>query len=77
MDVDELGVGLAGHLHLQHGAVSTGKAATIRMLVQNEVQTKIGIFIMSMPGARILMMVTSRFTPDSSVPTPATCSDQM
>ena len=58
-------------------AVSTGKEATISALVHSEVQTKIGIFISVMPGARILTMVTSRLIPDSVVPTPAICSDQM
>ena len=47
------------------------------MLVHSAVQVKIGIFISVMPGARILTMVAIRFTPDSKVPTPATCSDQM
>ena len=36
-----------------------------------------GIFIMVMPGARILTMVAIRLMPDSVVPTPATCSAQM
>ena len=45
--------------------------------MHSAVQVKIGIFIMLMPGARILTMVAMRFTPDSMVPTPATCSDQM
>ena len=58
-------------------AVSTGNAATIRMLVHREVQVNTGIFIRLMPGARILTMVTSRFTPDNSVPTPAICKAQM
>jgi hypothetical protein len=47
------------------------------MFVHSEVHVKIGIFIIPMPGARILTMVAMRFTPDSTVPTPATCSDQM
>ena len=42
------------------------------MLVHSAVQVKIGIRIMVMPGARILMIVTSRLIPDSVVPTPAT-----
>ena len=58
-------------------AVSTGNDATIRMLVHSAVQVKMGIFIMPMPGARILMMVTSKLIPDSNVPTPASCSAQM
>ncbi|MNK82263.1 hypothetical protein D3C87_1020290 [compost metagenome] len=58
-------------------AVSTGKAATIRMLVHNAVQVKIGMRIQVMPGARILTMVAIRLTPDNSVPTPAICKDQM
>ena len=58
-------------------AVNTGKAATISTLVHREVQVNTGIFIRLMPGARILTMVTSRFTPDSSVPTPAICNAQM
>ena len=36
-----------------------------------------GILLSDMPGARILTMVTIRLTPDSNVPTPAICSDQM
>ena len=47
------------------------------MFVHSVVQVKIGIFIMPMPGARILTMVAMRLMPDSVVPTPATCSDQM
>ena len=58
-------------------AVSTGKAATISTLVHSAVQVKTGIFISVMPGARILTMVAIRLIPDSSVPTPAICSDQM
>ena len=54
-----------------------GKAAVIRTLVQSEVQTKIGSFIMVMPGARIFTMVAIRLMPESSVPMPATCSAQM
>ena len=54
-----------------------GKAATISTLVQSAVQVKIGIFMKDMPGARILTMVAMRLTPDSSVPMPAICSDQM
>jgi hypothetical protein len=45
--------------------------------VHNEVQVNTGIFISVMPGARILMMVASKLTPDSNVPTPAICSDHM
>jgi len=58
-------------------AVSTGKIATIRMLVISAVQVNTGIFIRSMPGARILRMVTMKFRPVSVVPMPETCSDQM
>ena len=58
-------------------AVSTGKAATISTLVHRAVQVNTGIFIRLMPGARILMMVTSRLMPDSKVPTPAICKAQM
>ena len=58
-------------------AVSTGNAATISTLVHNAVQVKIGIFIMVMPGARILMMVAIKLIPDSDVPTPAICKAQM
>ena len=58
-------------------AVSTGNAATISTFVHSEVQVNTGIFMSVMPGARILMMVVSRFTPDSNVPTPAICSAQM
>ena len=36
---------------------STGITAIIKNAVINHVHTKIGIFIMVMPGARILMMV--------------------
>jgi hypothetical protein len=46
-------------------------------LVHRAVQVKTGIFIMVMPGARIFTMVAIRFTPESNVPTPATCSAQM
>ena len=45
--------------------------------MQSDVQVKTGIFIMVMPGARILTMVAIRLMPDSVVPTPATCSAQM
>ena len=45
--------------------------------MHSAVQVKIGIFITPMPGARIFTMVAMRLTPDSRVPTPATCSDQM
>ena len=58
-------------------AVRTGKAATIRMLAQSEVQVNTGIFIIVMPGARIFTIVAIRFMPDSVVPTPATCNPQM
>ena len=47
------------------------------MFAQSEVQVKIGIRIMVMPGQRILTMVTIRLMPDSVVPTPATCRPQM
>ena len=47
------------------------------MLVQSEVQVKIGMRIMVMPGQRILTMVTMRLMPDSVVPTPATWRPQM
>jgi hypothetical protein len=40
-----------------------------QMLVHSAVQVKMGIFIMPMPGARILMMVTSKLMPDSNVHT--------
>ena len=30
-----------------------------------------------MPGARILIIVTTKLIPDNNVPTPATCSDQI
>ena len=53
-----------------------GKAATIRMLVQSADQTKIGSFIMLMPGARIFTMVATRLIPESNVPMPAICSAQ-
>ena len=49
----------------------------ISTLVHRAVQVNTGIFIMVMPGARILTMVASRLMPESSVPTPASCSDQM
>ena len=49
----------------------------MRTLVHRAVQVKMGIFIMLMPGARILTIVAMRLTPDSMVPTPATWSDQM
>ena len=45
--------------------------------MHSAVQVKTGIFIIVMPGARILTMVAIRLTPDSVVPTPATCSAQM
>ena len=47
------------------------------MLAQSAVQVKIGIRIMVMPGARIFTMVAIRLMPESVVPTPAICSDQM
>ncbi len=46
-------------------------------LVHSAVQVKIGIFMAVMPGARILTMVAMRLTPESSVPMPAICSDQI
>jgi hypothetical protein len=58
-------------------AVRIGKVATIRMLVQSEVQVKTGIFMKVMPGARIFTIVAIRLMPDSVVPTPATCSPQI
>ncbi len=36
----------------------------INTAVQSEVHVKIGISINFMPGARILMMVTKKLTPD-------------
>ena len=45
--------------------------------MQSAVQVKMGIFITLIPGARIFTIVAMRFTPDSTVPTPATWSDQM
>ena len=47
------------------------------MLAQSEVQVKIGMRIMVMPGQRIFTMVTTRLMPDRVVPTPATCSPHM
>ena len=47
----------------------------ISTLVHSAVQVNTGIFIMVMPGARILMIVASRLMPESVVPTPAICRD--
>ncbi|CFO04545.1 Uncharacterised protein [Bordetella pertussis] len=57
-------------------AASTGKAATIRMLVTSAVQVNTGIFISAMPGARIFMMVTMKLMPLSVVPSPDSCKAQ-
>lgn len=46
----------------------------ISTFVQRAVHVNTGIFIRVMPGARILMIVTKKFTPVSSVPTPEICS---
>ncbi len=58
-------------------AVNTGKAATISTLVHSAVHVKMGMRIIFMPGARIFTMVTSKFTPESNVPTPAICKAHM
>ncbi len=42
------------------------------MLVQSAVQVKIGIRMIVMPGARNFTIVQTKFTPDNSVPIPAT-----
>lgn len=44
---------------------------------QKAVHVNTGSFIHVMPGARIFTMVTKKFTPVSSVPTPDNCSAQM
>ena len=49
----------------------------IRMLVISAVQVKIGMRIRVMPGARMRMIVTKKFTPVSNVPNPETCNAQM
>ena len=43
-------------------------------LLHKAVQVNTGIFIIVMPGARILMMVVTMLIADSVVPTPAICS---
>jgi hypothetical protein len=48
--------------HCQHRS-QHWEAATISTLVHNAVQVNTGIFIIVMPGARILTMVTIRLTP--------------
>ncbi|MDT4864111.1 hypothetical protein FQZ97_988580 [compost metagenome] len=58
-------------------AVSTGKMATIRMLVISAVQVNTGIFIRVRPGARMRRMVTMKLMPVSVVPSPDICNDQM
>ena len=49
--------------------------AMARTLEQSAVQVKTGIFIMVMPGARILTMVATMLIAESVVPTPAIWSD--
>ncbi len=45
--------------------------AIARMLLQSAVQQNTGIFIIVMPGARILIIVVTMLIADSVVPTPA------
>jgi hypothetical protein len=58
------------------GLSGAGKIAPIKMLVISDIQTKTGIFITSMPGARMRRMVTMKLIPASVVPMPESCSDQ-
>ena len=50
-----------------------GNASTSRMLVTSVIHTKTGIRISDIPGARILMMVTTKLKPAASDATPSTC----
>ena len=51
-------------------ASSIGGASSIRIEVANTDQTKIGIRIQVIPGARIVMIVTSRLNPSSTIEIP-------
>ena len=51
-------------------AASTGKAISTIMLVSRMFQVKIGIRNMVMPGARMQMIVVTKFTPLRIVPSP-------
>ena len=50
--------------------------ATASTWLQSAVQQKTGIFIIVMPGARILMIVVTMLIADSVVPSPAIWSAQ-
>ncbi|MNJ53248.1 hypothetical protein D3C77_486290 [compost metagenome] len=54
--------------------VNTGKANKMITFVIRIDHVNIGIFINVMPGARILRMVTMKFTPVNNVPIPEICN---
>ena len=54
--------------------VRAGKIAIASTWLHSAVQQNTGIFIIVMPGARILMMVVTMLMADNVVPTPAICS---
>ena len=57
-------------------AVRTGNESSMSTVVHNAVQTKMGIRMSVMPGARILRMVTRKLILVISEPTPAICRAQ-
>ena len=50
-----------------------GKASTIRNCVTSVIQTNSGMRMRVMPGARMLRMVTMKFTPAMIDEAPSTC----
>ena len=60
-----------------HATVSAGKAKAIRTEVQSAVHTNGVMRIRVMPGARRLMMVTTKLMPDRVEPTPLISSAQI
>ena len=51
-----------------------GKASTMRNCVVSVIHTNTGIRISVRPGARMLRMVTMKFTPAITEDAPSTCS---
>ena len=56
--------------------VKIGNAMIINTFADKDVQVNTGICINFIPGARILRIVTKKFTPVSNVPIPDICSAQ-
>ena len=50
-----------------------GNASSSRTIVISDIQQKIGRRMKPMPGARMLMMVTKKFSAAASDATPSTC----